>query len=57
METTCVCVLLVFYSSEFEFRRFDTKLELLNVFDSKDHDIDYFYESRLLSEAAEGVED
>lgn len=57
METTCVCVLLVFYSSEFEFRRFDTKLELLNVFDSKDHDIDYFYASRLPSEAAEGVED
>ncbi len=41
----------------YEFRRFDTKLELLNVFDSKDHDIDYFYASRLPGEAAEGVED
>lgn len=36
---------------------FDTKLELLNIFDSKDHDIDYFYESRLAGEPAEGVED
>ncbi|MDH1316536.1 TonB-dependent receptor [Shewanella xiamenensis] len=36
---------------------FDTKLELLNIFDSKDHDIDYFYESRLAGEQAEGVED
>jgi len=29
----------------------------LNIFDSKDHDIDYFYESRLPGEPAEGVED
>jgi hypothetical protein len=32
-------------------------LELLNLFDSKDHDIDYYYASRLQGEPAEGVED
>ena len=32
--------------------------EVLNLFDSKDHDIDYFYASRLgPEEPAEGVED
>lgn len=41
----------------YEIWGFDTKLELLNIFDSKDHDIDYFYESRLAGEPAEGVED
>jgi hypothetical protein len=33
------------------------QLELLNVFDSDDHDIDYFYGSRLPGEPADGVED
>ncbi|MBX6420100.1 MAG: TonB-dependent receptor [Nevskia sp.] len=32
-------------------------LELLNVFDSRDHDIDYFYTSRLPGEPAAGVDD
>ncbi|MDR7088808.1 TonB-dependent receptor [Cellvibrio fibrivorans] len=32
-------------------------LDILNLFDSADHDIDYFYPSRLPSEADEGVED
>ena len=32
-------------------------LELLNLFDSSDHDIDYYYASRLPTEPAEGVED
>lgn len=32
-------------------------LEMLNVFDSDDHDIDYYYASRLQGEADEGVED
>lgn len=31
--------------------------ELLNVFDSKRHDIDYFYATRLPSEPPEGIED
>ncbi|MDP2636888.1 MULTISPECIES: TonB-dependent receptor [unclassified Pseudoalteromonas] len=32
-------------------------LELLNMFDSTDHDIDYYYASRLAGEPNEGVED
>lgn len=31
--------------------------ELLNILDSDDHDIDYYYESRLPGESNEGVED
>ena len=37
--------------------RLDVRLDLLNVFDSDDHDITYFYASRLPGEADEGVED
>jgi outer membrane receptor protein involved in Fe transport len=33
------------------------QLDALNLFDSDDHDIDYFYASRLRGEPAEGVED
>jgi len=33
------------------------QVDVLNLFDSDDHDIDYFYASRLRGEAAEGVED
>ena len=32
-------------------------LDLLNALDSEDHDVDYFYASRLPGEPAEGVED
>ncbi|MEM9159757.1 MAG: TonB-dependent receptor, partial [Verrucomicrobiota bacterium] len=32
-------------------------LDILNTFDSDDHDITYFYESRLADELAGGVED
>jgi len=32
-------------------------LEVLNALDSDDHDIDYFYASRLQGEPSEGVED
>jgi hypothetical protein len=31
--------------------------DVLNVFDSRDHDITYLYSSRLSGEPAEGVED
>jgi outer membrane receptor protein involved in Fe transport len=37
--------------------RWSLELDLLNAFDSKDHDIDYFYSSRLPGEPVEGVED
>mgnify|MGYP000312210033 CR=1 FL=1 len=35
----------------------DVVLEVLNALDSDDHDIDYFYASRLQGEPSEGVED
>ncbi|WDE09073.1 TonB-dependent receptor [Thalassomonas viridans] len=37
--------------------KWQADIEVLNLFDSKDHDIDYFYESRLADEPAEGIED
>ncbi|MBT0587592.1 TonB-dependent receptor [Alteromonas sp. SM 2104] len=40
----------------YTFEQVTVSLELLNAFDSQDHDIDYFYESRLPGEAI-GVED
>ncbi len=33
------------------------QLDVLNVFDSDDHDIDYYYSSRLAAEPADGIED
>jgi outer membrane receptor protein involved in Fe transport len=38
-------------------KRWEVKLDVLNVLDSNDHDIDYFYASRLPDEPADGVED
>ncbi|MEZ5571278.1 MAG: TonB-dependent receptor [Halioglobus sp.] len=37
--------------------RWTVKVDVLNVLDSDDHDIDYYYASRLPNEPAEGVED
>jgi len=37
--------------------RLALQLDALNLFDSQDHDIDYFYASRLPREASDGVED
>ena len=37
--------------------RWRLQLEVLNLLDSDDHDIDYFYASRLPQEPATGVED
>ena len=37
--------------------RWTFKIDVLNVLDSKDHDIDYFYASRLPGEPSGGVED
>ena len=45
--------LSVGYRSE----RFDSRLNILNIFDSDDDDITYFYESRLPGEPADGVLD
>ena len=41
----------------FRRERLDVRLDLLNAFDSDDHDITYFYASRLPGETDEGVED
>ncbi len=35
----------------------DLTLQILNAFDSNDHDIDYYYASRLPGEPTEGIED
>ena len=37
--------------------RFRAQLDVLNALDAEDHDIDYFYASRLPGEPEEGVED
>ncbi len=38
-------------------KNWGVELDVLNLFDSNDHDIDYFYASRLPGEPDEGVED
>ncbi len=40
-----------------EWEKLGLYLDVLNALDSDDHDIDYFYPSRLAGEPAEGVED
>jgi TonB dependent receptor len=41
----------------YKYKQFVAQLDVLNLFDSKGHDIDYFYVSRLPGEPAEGVAD
>ena len=41
----------------YEQTHWKVNFELLNLFNSTDHDIDYYYASRLQGEAAQGVED
>ncbi|ATZ74145.1 TonB-dependent receptor [Idiomarina sp. X4] len=40
-----------------QWQNWSMNLQVLNLFDSNDHDIDYFYASRLPGEPANGVED
>ena len=40
-----------------EWGRLGAFIDVFNVLDSKDHDIDYYYASRLPGEPPEGVED
>lgn len=42
---------------QYDWQRWRFNLELLNMLDSNQNDIDYFYSSRLAGEPAEGVED
>lgn len=41
----------------YRWQQWSVGVDILNLFDSTDHDIDYFYASRLPGEADEGVED
>ncbi len=41
----------------YRWQQWSVGVDILNLFDSTDHDIDYFYPSRLSGEAEEGVED
>jgi outer membrane receptor protein involved in Fe transport len=41
----------------YQWQQWHVALELLNLFDSRDNDIDYFYTSRLDGEAAQGIDD
>jgi hypothetical protein len=41
----------------FRRERYDLRIDVLNVFDSEDDDITYFYASRLPGEPADGIED
>ncbi len=40
-----------------EWGRIGAFVDVFNLFDSKDHDVDYFYASRLIGEPDGGVED
>ena len=40
-----------------EWGRYGIYLDVLNVLNSRDHDIDYYFTSRLQSEPADGVND
>lgn len=42
---------------DYDFGKFKVKLEVLNLFDSHDDEIQYFYTSRLQGEPPEGVDD
>jgi hypothetical protein len=48
---------LVNLEAGYRYKQFVARLEVLNLLNSQDHDIDYFYASRLPGEPAEGVND
>ncbi|KFZ38765.1 TonB-dependent receptor [Shewanella mangrovi] len=48
---------LVNLSMGYRWHEWDLRAEVLNLFDRHDHDIDYWYESRLSGESANGIED
>lgn len=41
----------------YKYKNFQAQLDVLNLLDSRDHDIDYFYASRLRGEPGEGIAD
>jgi outer membrane receptor protein involved in Fe transport len=48
---------LVNLEAGYTYKNFRAQIDVLNLFNSHQHDIDYFYTSRLPGEPAEGVED
>ena len=48
---------LVNLQAGYKYKNWLAQLDVLNLFNSKDHDIDYFYVSRLPGEPADGVAD
>jgi hypothetical protein len=48
---------LVNLQAGYKYKNLVAQLDVLNLFNSKDHDIDYFYASRLPGEPPEGVND
>lgn len=48
---------LVTLQAGYRYKNWLAQLDVLNLFNSKDHDIDYFYPSRLPGEPAAGVDD
>lgn len=50
---TSLCNMTIGYQTQ----KFRASVDFLNLFDSKDHDIDYYYTSRLPGEPAGGVDD
>jgi hypothetical protein len=48
---------LVNWQLGYKYKNFLAQLDILNLLDAKDHDIDYFYASRLRGEADDGVAD
>jgi outer membrane receptor protein involved in Fe transport len=41
----------------YKYKNFRAQLDVLNLLNSRDHDLDYFYTSRLPGEPAGGVDD
>lgn len=48
---------IVNFGLDYRVRKFNVGIDILNLLDSDDRDIDYFYGSRLSGEPAEGLED
>jgi hypothetical protein len=46
---------LVHLEAGYRYKHLRAQLDVLNLLNSKEHDIDYFYVSRLPGEAAEGA--
>ncbi len=60
MQIPIIFIYLIFKGHSAQQRIDETwriQVDVLNLFDSDDHDIDYYYASRLPDEVSDGVED